>query len=307
MRGVLTDQLKRFDSIYIIVDGLDELALDERIKLLNELRGLRPSKISLLLMSRRVSDKTGGGVYECSRCLRDFKLAFHCKVCDAGEFDICYDCKVKGLWCDDRTHELAEPYPQVEVTVKFPDEDIENFVRSEIGVQFENSRLVLTEKRDLAVNPLTTPLEDLFHKYRELPEQIIQEVSKKTAGRFLYARLYLVALKTKPNIVALGKALSTFPEKTDDIYKEAMQRITSQGPEYCRRGSRILGILTHARRSLGLAELKYSLAVLTIEEEGYSGDNLEGAKDETKTILESRSSLVVVEADQANLVHSSLE
>ena len=307
VRKVLTDELKRFDRIYIIVDGFDELAPDERIKLLTELRGLKPDEISLLLMSRRVSEQTRGGDYECSRCLRNSKLAFHCKICDAGEFDICYDCKGRGLGCYDRTHELAEPYHRVEVTVKFPDEDIKRFVRWEIGVEVENSKLVLTDKRDTVINPVTTSFQDLFRKDPGLPELIIKEVTNKAAGRFLYARLYLDALKTKSNRLALKNALRTFPKKTDDIYKEAMQRIKDQEPEHRRRGFRILGILTHARRSLGLKELKHALAVLTMEEEGSSEDSLEEAIDETKTILGSTSSLVVVEANQANLVHSSLE
>ena len=102
-------------------------------------------------------------------------------------------------------------------------------------------------------------------------------------------------------MVALRNALRTFP------YKEAMQRIKGQEPEHRRRGFRILGILAHARRSLGLEELKHALAVLTIEEEGYSEDNLEKAINKTKTILGSTSSLIIVKANQANLVHSSLE
>ena len=75
--------------------------------------------------------------------------------------------------------------------VKFPDEDIKRFVGSEIGVEVENSKLVLTDKRDTVVNPLTTPLDDFLDKDPELPAQIIKEVTKKAAGRFLYARLYL--------------------------------------------------------------------------------------------------------------------
>ena len=136
-------------------------------------------------------------------------------------------------------------------------------------------------------------------------------MTKKAAGRFLYARLYLDTLKTSPNKVMLKKALRTFPETTDDIHKEAMQRIQKQQPADCSRGFRILGILTHARKTLGLEELKHALSVLTLEEsdgeEYHSENDLEDGMDETKTILGSTSSLVVVEANQASLVHRSLE
>lgn len=58
---MLTDELKRFDRIYLIVDGLDELAPNDRSRLLEELRNLKPNEVSILLTSRRLSDETGSG------------------------------------------------------------------------------------------------------------------------------------------------------------------------------------------------------------------------------------------------------
>ena len=170
VRRVLTDELKRFDRIYLIVDGLDELAPNHRSRLLEELRNLKPNEVSILLTSRRLSDETGSGSYSCRRCLGEgLKPVFHCSICGISQFAICYDCRGNGFWCDDRAHELVEPYPVVEVAVKFPDGDIEGFVRKEIGVEVENSRVVLTDKRDTAVNPVTTPFQDFFHKDPCLP------------------------------------------------------------------------------------------------------------------------------------------
>ena len=308
VRRVLTDELKRFDRIYLIVDGFDELVPYDRSRLLQELRNLKPNEVSILLTSRRFSDEMGS--YSCRRCLREgLKLVFHCSICGMGQFDICYDCRKEGLSCDDEAHELAEPYKVVEVPVKFPDGDIEKFVRKEIGVEVEYGKVVLIDERDTAVSPMTTPFQDFFHKDPSLPGQIITEVTKKAAGRFLYARLYLDALKTSLNRRMLKSMLRTLPEKTDDIYGEAMQRIQKQDPPIRSLGFRVLGILTHARKTLGLRELKHALAVLTQEDgkEFDSENDLEDGTDETKTILGSTSSLVVVEADQASLVHKSLE
>ena len=313
VRRMLVDELKRFDRFYIIVDGLDELAPPERLQLVTELRNLKPGKVSFLLTSRSLSDPTPR--FECDRCHREhLKLVFRCKICEAGNFDICYDCRDNGLWCNERAHELVEPYQMVEVEVKFPAEDIERFVRWEIGVEVENSKSVLTDERDTNVNPLTTPLQDFFRKDPKLPGRIINGVTDKAAGRFLYARLYLDALKTKSNLGMIKKALERLPESIDDIYKDAMQRIYQQGQqdlEARKRGFRILGILTYVRRSLGLEELKHALAILTLDEssgeEDYSEDDLESYIDETKTILGSTSSLVVVEANRVSLVHNSLE
>ena len=309
VRRVLTNELKRFDRIYLIVDGFDELAPDDRPRFLQELRNLKPNEVSILLTSRRFSDETGS--YSCRRCLREgLKLVFHCSICGMGQFDICYDCRRQGFRCDDEAHELVEPYKVVEVPVKFPDGDIQRFVTKEIGVEVEHGKVVLTDERDTAVNPMTTPFQDFFHGDPSLPGQIITEVTKKAAGRFLYARLYLDALKTSLNRRMLKNMLRTFPETTADIYREAMQRIQMQEPPIRSRGFRVLGILTHARKTLGLRELKHALAVLT-QEDGKEFDDsekdLEDSTDETKTILGSTSSLVVVEANQASLVHKSLE
>ena len=308
VRRVLTDELKRFDRIYLIVDGFDELAPNNRPKFLQELRNLKPNEVSILLTSRKFSDETGS--YSCRRCLReDLTLVFHCSICGMGQFDICYDCKREGLWCDDRAHKLAEPYMVVEVPVKFPDGDIQRFVTKEIGVEVEYGNVILTDERDTAVNPMTTPFQDFFHGDPSLPGQIITEVTKKAAGRFLYARLYLDALKTSLNRRMLKTMLRTFPETWDDIYREAMERIQKQDAVIRSRGFRVLGILAHARKTLGLRELKHALAVLTQEDgqEFDSENDLEDSTDDTKTILGSTSSLVVVEANQASLVHKSLE
>ena len=304
--------LKRFDRIYIIVDGFDELAPVERRRLLEELNSLKPGGASLLFLSRETSDQTNTITYDCDRCNRqNLQLVYNCKICKPGGFDICYSCRGIGLGCYDRAHELTEPYQLRTVAVEFEDEDIERFVRREIGIEVENNQLLLTDKRDTIVNPISTQFEDFIHKDPELTRKIITEVTKKAAGRFLYARLYLDALKTKSNKWMLKKALEKFPKNIDDIYMEAMHRIEHQERENRARGFRIIGILIYARRPLGLQELKHALAVLTRgspDEEGYSENDLDDdTMDETKTILESTSSLVVVEANRASLVHSSLE
>ncbi|CAF9939508.1 hypothetical protein IMSHALPRED_001530 [Imshaugia aleurites] len=314
VRRVLVDELNRFDRFYIIVDGFDELAPPERLKLLKELQSLKPGKVNLLLTSRSLSDRTDSdrGSYECDRChKKDLKLYFHCRICEGGNFDICYDCKGHGLWCDERAHELVEPYQMVEIEVKFPAEDIERFVRWEIGVEIENSKSVLTDERDTVLKPVTTSLKDLFRDHPELPRRIITEVTDKAAGRFLYARVYVDAIKTKTNLPKLIKALETLPEKLDDIWTDAMLRIQQQDSEAFKRVFRILGILTCVRRSLRLEELKHALAVLMLDEfsgeEDYSEDDLWECIDDTRTILGSTSSLVVVEANRVSLVHDSLE
>lgn len=224
---ILVTQLACYDRFYIIVDAFDELPPRDRVILLQELLELRSEKGSLVITTRPISEQTGTGTYICNECFREVKLAFRCRICDKGNFDLCYDCKGKDLWCHERSHTLAEPYAQVEVAVEFPEVDIEHYVRWEVGIEIGGGKPALIDDRDTAVidNPITTPFQDLCQTDSDLPEQIVAEVAKKAKGRFLFARLYMDSLKSKSNLKMLKKALRTFPEDRHDIYKEAMQRI----------------------------------------------------------------------------------
>jgi len=309
---ILKTKLGLYDRFYIVVDGFDELPPRDRVTLLRELLELRSEKGSLVITTRPISEQTGTGTYKCNECLREFKLAFRCRICDKGDYDLCYDCKKKGLWCRDRSHPLTEPYGQIEVAVNIPSADIEHYVRWEVGGEIGNGKPALTDDRDTAVidNPVTTPFQDLCQTDPNLPEQIVAEVSQKATRRFLFAKLYMDSLKTKSNLRMLKKALRTFPDNIDDIYKEAMQRIQAQEPEERKRAYKILGMITRTRRSLGLQELQHALATAELQyEEGDTESDIFDAIDQPKTIFGSTSALVVLdkERNQVQLVHRSLE
>lgn len=263
-----------------------------------------------MITTRPISEQTGTGTYICNLCFREVKLAFRCRICDKGNFDLCYDCKGKGSWCHERSHTLAEPYAQVEVAVEFPEVDIEHYVRWEVGIEIGGGKPALIDDRDTAVidNPITTPFQDLCQTDSNLPEQIVTEVAKKAKGRFLFARLYMDSLKSKSNLRMLKKALRTFPEDIHDIYKEAMQRIQVQEPEERKRAYKILGMITLTRRPLSLQELQHALATADFQyEEGDTENDIFDAIDQPKTIYGSTSALVHEENNHVRLVHRSLE
>jgi ankyrin repeat protein len=307
---ILVTQLARYDRFYIVVDGFDELPPRDRGILLRELLELRSEKGSLVITTRPISEQTSTGTYKCSECSKEFKLAFRCRVCNKGNYDLCYECKKKGFWCHNRLHPLTEPYGQVEVAVEIPEADIEHYVRWEVGLEVGDSKPALVDDRDTAVtdNPITTPFQDLCQTDPNLPEQIIAEVAKKANGRFLFARLYMDSLKSKSNLRMLKKALRTFPDDINDIYKEAMQRIQVQEPEERKRAYKILGMITHTRRPLSLQELQHALATADFQyEEGDTEDDIFDAIDQPKTIFGSTSALVHEENNHVRLVHRSLE
>ena len=310
---ILVTELDRYDRFYIVVDGFDELPARDRVALQRELLKLGPTKGSLVITMRPISEQSGSGTYECNRCHEEnLKMAFRCKICDEGNYDLCYDCKQKGFWCLDRSHPLVEPYGQIEISVEIPHSDIENYVRWEIGVEIGDGKPVLKDDRDTTVldDPITIPFQDLCQSSPNLPEQIISEVTNKANGRFLFARLYMDSLKTKSNLRDLKRALKTFPDNTDDIYKEAMHRIQTQEPEERKRAYRILGLVTRARRPFGLKELQHALAVVGFrDDDNDTEDDIADAIDQPKSILGSTSALVILEekGTQVRLVHRSLE
>lgn len=308
---ILVDELDRYDRFYIVVDGFDELPPRNRVALQRELLNLRPEKGSLVIMTRKISEQSKGLVIDCDRChRRDLDMAFRCKICYKGNYDLCYDCKPAG--CLDSSHDLTEPYDHIEIPVKIPATDIENYVRWKIGSEIEARIPLLRDDRDKAVidNPYSTPLQDLCQSDPDLPEQIVAEVTKKANGRFLFARLYMDSLETKSNLRALKRALMSFPDSTDNIYKDAMLRIQAQDPEERKRAFRVLGIVSRARRTLGLKELQHALAVIDFQDnEGNTEADIAGAIDKPKTILGCTSALIVLEEmeTQVRLVHRSLE
>ena len=313
---ILVKELDRYQRFYIVVDAFDEIPTRDRVALHRELLKLKLEKGSIMkgsimIITRPISKRIETGYYECNRCHKLFKVAFRCKICDKGDYDLCYDCKQKGLWCLDRLHPLIEPYSQIEVQVEIPRTDIERYVRWEIGTELGDGDPVIRDDRDTAEleNPVTTPFQDLCQSDPDLPEQIVTEVSEKANGRFLFARLYMDSLKTKSNLRTLKKALRNFPDTTDDIYHDAMQRIQAQGPDERNRAYRILGMVTRARRPLGLSELQHALAVVDLQEESDTQEDIADSIDQPKTILGSTSALVILEENetQVRLVHRTLE
>lgn len=308
---ILIKELDRYEQFYVVVDAFDEIPPRDRVALQRELLKLKLEKGSIMIITRPISKRTETGYYECNRCHKLFKLAFRCKICDKGNYDLCYDCKQKGLWCLDRLHPLTEPYGQIEVRVEIPRTDIERYVRWEIGTELGDGDPILRDDRDTVEleNPITTPFQDLCQSDPNLPEQIVAEVAEKANGRFLFARLYMDSLKTKSNLRTLKKALRNFPDTTDDIYHDAMQRIQAQGQDERNRAHRILGMVTRARRPLGLSELQHALAVVDLQEERDTQEDIADSIDQPKTILGSTSALVILEENgtQVRLVHRTLE
>lgn len=312
IRKILVADLGLYDRFYIVADGFDEFPLRDQVALRRELLKLQPERGSLVIMTRPIGQQAAHGTYECNRCReKGFAMAFRCRVCEKGNYDLCYGCRNKGLSCLDKSHQLTEPYEVIEVPVEIPHTDIERFVRREIGLEIGDGKTLLRDDRDDRITETadTTPFQDMCQSSPGLSEQIVTEVRKKADGRFLFATLCMESLRTKSNLLELKRALRRLPD-VEGYYKEAMQRIDAQPTEDRKRGCKVLSLISRARRPLSLKELQHALAVTKFnEDESYEEADIFDAIDPPKTILESTSALVILENDgtEVQLVHRSLE
>ena len=313
IRKILVAELGAYNRFYIIVDGFDEFPPRDRSALYRELLRLQPDRCSLVITTRPISQPAAYITYGCNRCpKRGLVMVFRCTVCEQGNYDLCYECKRKGLSCLEESHQLIEPYGQIEVTVEIPHTDIERFVRREIGIEIGDGKPILRDDRDSRAteNAYTTPFQDMCQSVSGLPEQIVDAVTKKADGRFLFATLCIESLRAKSNPLKLKRALEKLPDSVEGYYQEAMQRIDAQPPEDRRRGYKVLGLVSRARRPLSLTELQHALAVTSFRDcEIYEETDIIYAIDQAKTILGSTSALVILENDdtEVQLVHRSLE
>lgn len=308
LKNVLAERYERF---YIIVDGFDELLFSERQRLLNVVRNLCDPNGGLAITMRPTIETIDNRRYTCSRCGRtNLSIAYHCRICRKGEWDLCFDCNSKELGCLEESHILREEYDEIEIRVQIPDGDIENYVKWEFGLQMEAIPEIGRDERDTASydSSYTSGPQDFFQEHPELRQEVVAKVTEKANGNFLFARLYMDALKNASNVGTFKKVLRKFPADFSQVYEQAMKRIVAQSKDADRvRGIRVLGLIALARRPLSLKELQHAVAVLSNDLD--DDDDISEFVDEPKHILGSTAGLIIFENQETDvrLVHRSLE
>ncbi|KAI9754904.1 MAG: hypothetical protein M4579_004504, partial [Chaenotheca gracillima] len=107
-------------------------------------------------------------------------------------------------------------------------------------------------------------LPSFVHNHPDLKEQIKCEISQAVDGMFLLAKLHLESLKGKTSPKAVKTALKQLPvgsDAYDHAYKDAMERIEGQIPDYPDLAKQALSWLTFAWRPLTTPELRDAIAV----------------------------------------------
>lgn len=80
-------------------------------------------------------------------------------------------------------------------------------------------------------------------------------------SRFLLAVLHIESLASQLNPADVRNALEKLPQRLDDTYHEALQRIAHQGPPSLEMANNVLSWISHACRPLTIEELQCALAV----------------------------------------------
>ncbi|KAL3441180.1 hypothetical protein BJX65DRAFT_314065 [Aspergillus insuetus] len=106
--------------------------------------------------------------------------------------------------------------------IEDPSKIFESAIRVEIRASQDDIVTYITKR--IASNDTLSAFCDRDLKLRQ---DIVDEIASKTDGMFLIAHLYIESLSTQSNPRALKRALKQMPEQLDDLYTEAMQRLTS--------------------------------------------------------------------------------
>ena len=306
LRELLQAELLNYKRTYLVVDALDECGPPARqFELLAELCKLQQHNLSLMIASRRLDGEDVPNIVDCSACgAEDIKIYYHCEICDQGQFDICQECKDQKTPCRNVSHNQSEPYYKVEVEVKTPDSDIQRYVNFEIGRETKDYGAPYWDKRIYPNRPDSTRLDRKLRKDPELRDKISSIIIEKSKNRFLYAKLYMDAIKAKQTLEDIEETLYSFPDELNDVYKGAMERV--RGPD--NRGDRDLGLKTlafvvGAHQRLSLSELQHALAIRP----GDTGYNKRRDYDADEIRL-STTGLISIDSNKTvRLVHATLQ
>lgn len=198
----------------------------------------------------------------CNICKKTpLPVYYRCRGCPKKpRFDLCPDCKEKGLKCTtDPEHDVCLP-PFIEVHMIVPPEDLEIYVKASIRQQYPEDNIdtdMETEART------STKLGRFCAEDDEFFHDIVHAVLENSCNKFLLAKLYIKSITnkvTKKEIMGALRKLKgsqyDISDKIDSLYdKDLDTRIRKQDPVKVERAIKLLSIVYFARRNLTLDEL----------------------------------------------------
>ena len=138
----------------------------------------------------------------------------------------------------------------------------------------------------------------------QLANQLNETLCRKANGMFLLTRLQMDSLVNQTSARHVFKALQSLPEKLNETFSDAIDRIKNQSQEYWQLARQVISWIFYAKRPLNISELR---AILAVEPEDTKFDP--SGLHERDLILEVCCGLVSIdEQDETiRLVHYSLQ
>ncbi|KAL9109651.1 MAG: hypothetical protein Q9227_005688 [Pyrenula ochraceoflavens] len=303
----LEQQLDGFDRAYLVLDAWDECPREAQNDMLQY---LETEKLSKLFTSRIVDEDAAPKDKQvtCSVCGKmDLKIYFRCKICDAGQFDACWDCRQKSPACRDSSHTLKEP-DKVVLDITPQCEVLKQYVRELLDKEIDPSANKIDER--LNNRGGTTNLGKVVHKSDPaFSEEIVSTVAEKSGGCFLYARLFIKVLGQKRR-KEMKATLKSFPRELEDVYEKTLERILQMAETQRNLGLNTLCALAWAPRPLTLDELREALGFRSDPSSESSDEDLGSDKQDAKhDILVATAGLVDISPheDAVRLSHGSIK
>ena len=138
----------------------------------------------------------------------------------------------------------------------------------------------------------------------QLADRLNETLCRKANGMFLLARLQMDSIVNQTSARHVSKALHSLPEKLNETFGDAIDRIKSQCPEYWQLAKKVISWIFYAKRPLKIFELR---EILAVEPEDTKFDP--SGLHEWDLILEVCCGLVSIDEKDGTirLVHSSLQ
>ncbi|MCJ1262568.1 hypothetical protein MMC22_002438 [Lobaria immixta] len=284
--SILDSELLQYDSVFIIVDALDELLENlARLELIETLRDLK-AKPKLMVTSRPVPFISC--LFSSKRIICDGCDAgpcpsfYHCTICRDGDFDLCENCKAQGVLCQGQGHELIRTSAAFIISISAAEADVRNYIEWRISCQPSLRRCVA--------------------KRPGLGSEILDKVTEYAEGMFLLAKFHMDCLATKLTPKAIMSTLERLPTTIHTTYDQAMERIENMNEDYREMARVVLSWVALARRPLNVAEIQHAVVVLP--------EALEIDQDEiidAETLSSMCAGLVTIECGMVFLVHYTAE
>jgi hypothetical protein len=141
-------EIEKYETVFLVVDALDEASTETCEFLEGDIRTIIPKKLRMLSMKRQIEEIDGDqGIMTCSNCGADgIEVCYHCMddTEDKSHFDLCEDCHAKGIPCPrDPSHVPYLPL-DLEVAICVPDDVLKTWVISKMtgGLILGGSRVI---------------------------------------------------------------------------------------------------------------------------------------------------------------------